>query len=168
MGRSCCGARRESGSEGREGFVYVFVFEFAGIVDVVAGAGAVGKGLLLRLFPVLSGATGVIPLSLSFPEKPFRGETSPKYDDDELSGRCCCCWLYLGCGGSGEVIDVTLSWSSSWLPFLVFLCDRGWSMGAVTNGVVALMVDGERVAKGDSGRRKGDVRGELKDKFEGL
>lgn len=132
------------------------------MVDFVAArVGAIGKGRLLRLLPVLSGAMGVISLSLFLPENSFRGETSPKYDDDELLGRCCCCWLYLGGGGSGEIMDVSLSWSSSWLPFLLFLCDRGCSMGAVTNGVVALMVDGERVAKGDSGRRKGDVRLEL-------
>ena len=61
MGRRYCGARRERGSEGREGFV------FGGIIDVdvdVAGVGAVGRGLLLRLFPVLSDATGVIAVSV--------------------------------------------------------------------------------------------------------
>ena len=122
IGRRCCGARRERGSDEREGFVVGPV-----IVDG-AGVGAVGRGrllmllllllvlvlllLLLRLFPVFSGATGVITLLLSLLVLVdlFREEASLKYEDDELSGRCCCCWLYLGGGcDGGEFMLVALS-----------------------------------------------------------
>ena len=133
--------------------------------------GAAGRGLLLLLFPVLSGA-GVatspllLLLLLSAIVRSFMEEL-PKYEDDELPGLC---WLYRG-GGEFSVelpfLKVSLlSLLLSLLSLLIWLL-RGCSIGAVANDVLARIVDGERV-KGDSGRRKGDVRGELYDRGEGL